>query len=367
MKLTKFIWAIACFSCSLTVIQAQTANRSTVRTASPDKEEKSVLSVRAQNLYDNTGISEADIPWERVIYRELDLTKEKNLPLYFPEEVIDGQENLFRMIMRLLLDNQIPAYEYLDGREIFSDQYKLKLKEGILDRFEIMYEEKEGRTTKTTRYIVEDSDIPTNLVLSYYLKERWIFDQRNSKFYPEIIAICPILSRTGDFGGEPVKYPMFWIRYNDLRPYLSQQYILADNENNVRHYTYDDYFQLRMFDGDIYKTMNLRNISLQQQYPSDTARIAAQKKIEDQLKNFDSNLWVTPPTANKAEAKAEKDDKSDNKETKTAVKEQTEVKNSVRSKRSSRGSKSSSVKSSKSGGSKSSSKSAPVRSVRRTR
>lgn len=38
-------------------------------------------------------------------------------------------------------------------------------------------------------------------------------------------------------------YPMFWIKYDDLRPYMAQQYILTNNENNVQNYTYDDYLK----------------------------------------------------------------------------------------------------------------------------
>ena len=70
----------------------------------------------------------------RVIYRQIDLEKDKNAPLYFPEDPVDGQENMFRIIMRLMAENQIPAYEYLDGREIFTDQYKVKMRD-VLDRF----------------------------------------------------------------------------------------------------------------------------------------------------------------------------------------------------------------------------------------
>ena len=273
-------------------LPAFTQNRSTVRTVSP-KEEKKDLSVRAQSLYDTSGITEADIPWIRVIYRSLDLTQEKNMPLYYPEESMEDQENMFRLIVRLMADGKIPVFEYLDGREIFTDTYRLNVKD-VLDRYYIPYEETEGRKPA---YTIDDSDIPANEVLTYYIREKWVFDQRNSKFYPMVEALCPVLHRAGDFGGDAVKYPMFWVRYTDVKPYLSQQYILTNNENNVQQYTFDDYFQLRMFDGEIYKTTNLRNMSLMQMYPSDTARIEAQNKIEEQLKSFEDNLWVKSPQA----------------------------------------------------------------------
>ena len=181
------------------------------------------------------------------------------------------------------------------------------------------------------------------------------------------------MHRAGDFGGEAVKYPMFWVRYNDIKPYLSQQYILTNNENNVQHYTFDDYFQLRLFEGEIYKTTNLRNMSLMQMYPSDTARVAAQTKIENQLKNFENNLWVKMPEQENTDVKSKAKDKdsSDVKEEDNNSKK--EQKTTVsRSARSSRGTVSKSKSSSKSSkvsrsSSRSTSKSAPVRSVRRTK
>lgn len=341
-------------------------NRSTVRTVSP-KEEKNDLSVRAQSLYDTSGITDADIPWMRVIYRSLDLTQEKNMPLYYPEESMEDQENMFRLIVRLMADGKIPVFEYLDGREIFTEAYQLKVKD-VLDRYYIPYEETEGR--KPT-YTVDDSDIPTNEVLSYYVREKWVFDQRNSKFYPMVEALCPVLHRSGDFGGEAVKYPMFWVRYNDVKPYLSQQYILTHNENNVQQYTFDDYFQLRMFDGEIYKTTNLRNMSLMQMYPSDTARTEARNKIEEQLHSFEDNLWVKPPQPGTVAESGKKASKSDVKPEKATARPEA---SESRSARSSRGvataSKPSSSKpaQAKAPAPKSSpSSAAPVRSVRRTK
>ena len=48
------------------------------------KKTNNQLSVRAQSLYDTQDASDADIPWMRVIYRQIDLNKEKNMPLPYP-------------------------------------------------------------------------------------------------------------------------------------------------------------------------------------------------------------------------------------------------------------------------------------------
>ena len=274
------------------------------------KKTNNQLSVRAQSLYDTQDASDADIPWMRVIYRQIDLNKEKNMPLYYPEESTENQENLFRIVMKLLANNQIPAYEYLDGRGIF--------------------------------------------------------DRRTSQVKPSIEAICPVLHRTGDFGGEAVKYPMFWVKYNDIRPYIARQYILASNENNVQQYNYDDYFQMRMYEGEIYKTQNLRNQSLMQMYPNDSIRKQAQDSIEKQLKNFNENLWVPSPEeiAKAKEEQAAKEAK-ENGETLDNDKQKKEKSRTARSSRAKK-QKEAKVKKQKQPKQKKSS-AAPVRSVRRTR
>ncbi|MCH5345753.1 MAG: gliding motility protein GldN [Muribaculaceae bacterium] len=246
---------------------------------------------RMQSRFESTPTSDADLEWMRVIYRSIDLSKDANAPLYFPDEPIDGQENLFRIIMRLLAADEIPAYEYLDGREVFTDQYRVNVRD-MLDRFHIIYTNAKGSTDKHPKFDIDDSDVPANEVLSYYIVERWEFDRRTNKMRSQIEAICPVLHRSGDFGGEAVRYPMFWLKFDDLRPYLTTQYVFLSDDNNLATTTYDDYFQLSLYDGDIYKTRNLRNQSLMQQFPDPEDLKRAQDSIQNRLDSFENNLWV---------------------------------------------------------------------------
>ena len=248
---------------------------------------------RQQAFYEDAGenITDADRQWMRIIYRQLDLDKDKNAPLYFPEENIDGQENLFRIIMRLLANNQIHAYEYLDGREIFTEQYQVKVRD-LLDRFHIIYTDAKGSTDRNPRFTIQEADVPTNEVLSYYIIERWEFDTRNNRMRTIVEATCPVLHRSGDFGGEAVKYPMFWIKFADLRPWLAQQHIFTSDDNNLPTCTYDDYFTLNMYEGEIYKTRNLKNKSLMQLYPDPEEMTKAQDSIQRRLDSFEAKLWV---------------------------------------------------------------------------
>lgn len=246
---------------------------------------------RMQSRMAEAPVSDADLSWMRVIYRQLDLTKDRNTPLYFPEEPTEGQESLFRIIMRLLANDQLAAYEYLDGRELFTDQYRIKVRD-MLDRFHIYYSDAKGSSEKHPKFTIEESDVPANEVLSYYIIERYEFDNRSNRMRTRIEAICPVLHRTDDFGAEAVKYPMFWIKMDDLRPYLSTQNIFTSDDNNLATCTYDDFFQLGLYEGDIYKTRNLRNKSMAQLYPDPDDLKHAQDSIQQRLDSFGKKLWV---------------------------------------------------------------------------
>ena len=99
---------------------------------------------------------------------------------------------------------------------------------------------------------------------------------------------------------------MFWVKLNDIRPYIAQQYVFTDNDNNLLRYNLDDFFKLNMYSGEIYKVKNLRNQTLRQQFPEDEAYKHAQDSIENRLRQFDKNLWVPSREELQARASAKK-------------------------------------------------------------
>ena len=262
-----------------------------------------VITDRMQSFYEAKPAHEADLDYMRQIYRQIDLSKPANTPLYYPEDVIDGQENLFRLILRLVVEGSLPAYEYLDGREVFTDQYRIKVAD-MLDRFDIYYQKAKGSTEKNPRYTIEEADVPSGQVQKYYIIEKWEFDRRTNRMKTRVEAICPVLTRTGDFGGE-TPFPMFWVKFDALRPWLSQQYVFLSDDNNLARNSLDDYFNLGMYEGDIYKTKNLRNLSMVQMYPDEDMLKRAQDSIDNRLKTFGKDLWM--PTREEYLAQKEKE------------------------------------------------------------
>ena len=222
-----------------------------------------------------------DLTWRRDIYRELDLKKEKNAALYYPEEPLGDRVNFFTLILSLIQDGKIKAYEYrLDGNELFTPDNEIDL-ESILDKFYIDYKKDEKG-----KYII---DIPSSDIGKYYIKESHYLDKL-SNYQIKVTAICPVLME-GGFGDKPTAYPMFWLNYDEISPYLGQTQVMTSSYNNTSNMTLDDYFVMRQYDGDIYKTSNLRNVPLSDYCETDSALQAERARIEKQLRDFQNGLW----------------------------------------------------------------------------
>jgi gliding motility associated protien GldN len=243
------------------------------------------MSMRARLMFPTAIDMPEDVVWRRDIYREIDLNSDSNAGLYFPVEPIDKQVNLFTYIFKLALNGYIPVYEYrLDGNEAFNDSARVQMKT-VLDNYHIFYEEKNGKLR------VENSDIPSAEVKLYYLKESAYYDQANSTFHRKVLAVCPVMLREDDFGGEASKYPLFWVRYADLEPFLSRQTVMTSNLNNAATMSMEDYFTLNRYEGKIYKTTNMLGKTLAQYCSNDSALAKEQKKIEAELVAFEQNIF----------------------------------------------------------------------------
>lgn len=241
--------------------------------------------VRLQNLDLEQSTDAAT--WMRTIYRQLDLSKDANAALYYPTKTTEQAQNLFAQIFKLIGSDRINVYEYLDGEEIFTPEYKVQFKE-LLDRFRINYTEGKGRGEAT--YNVANADIPSSEVKSYYLKETWYFDAATSTYDVKVDALCPILYDLGDYG--EVAMPLFWVPYQEIKPFISTTPVMLSSYNNKPSATLDDFFRLKMYDGEIIKTKNLQGRALAQYVATPDSLQAERVRIERQLTDFKKSLFV---------------------------------------------------------------------------
>ena len=94
-----------------------------------------------------------------------------------------------------------------------------------------------------------------------------------------------------DFGDGTTKYPLFWVKYDDLAPLLAKRTIMVSNLNNAAVMSLDDYFTLNKYKGKIYKTANMQGKNLAQYCKNDTALNKEQLRIENEISSFEKNIW----------------------------------------------------------------------------
>ena len=252
------------------------------------------LSVRAQQMNEQLTQEIGNARWIRNIMRELDLTKEKNAPLYYPVQEMNGMKNLFTSLFQLVSEGKIKVYKYQADYESFEDDNILSFKE-MLDNFNIYYDEIPAGGGRPANLVVNSSDIPSREVNKLYIKESWYFDQNNSVYDVKTLAICPIALFMLETG-EELPQAMFWVKYEDIRPYIINNRIMTSSINNAKIYTMDDFFRRRMYDGEIIQTENLLNLPLVKLFETDEELFAEQQRIEEQLKTFNDSLWIQPDT-----------------------------------------------------------------------
>lgn len=302
-KIYILIVAIVCLLAapSSSIAQNQQGNSLRDRIASRQKQEQAVngqnkslpqLSVRAQMKNENNTQDISNASWVREVYRFVDLTKGANAALFYPVTPIGDRMNLYTLIFKLMATGELEAYDFNGSEPIFSERFLVKPKD-MFERLEISFKEEDGRI------IYDEFSIPSNEVLGYYIKEAWYFDQANSVMDVKTVAICPVLFRNALDGfdvsmseGVATKEPQFWIPYENIRPYAARMPIMTSDINNTMNKMIDDYFRLRIYDGEIYKSTNMENKMLIEKYKTPEELKEAQEKIEKQLEDFENGLWV---------------------------------------------------------------------------
>ncbi len=274
--------------------------RPTARQRRAQKEQETQtdgVSIRAKNYADQQVKDTETAPWRRVIYRQLSIDSLANAPIFRPVRPSGQLQSLFSLLFKRFNDGSITVYEYEDlGYENLTPERQLRF-EDFLDRFGIVYD-KDPSQTGNRAFKILPIDIPTQSIRSYYVKEEYYYDVKTSDVSSQIVAICPVMDDEISMEGS-VRIPLFWVKYSDVQPYLSQQPVMLSTKNNATTATMDDFFSLNLYRGQISMTLGGETAELNSEMSDSTAmatRQAFSNQIEGELKQFEESLYGTEYT-----------------------------------------------------------------------
>jgi gliding motility associated protien GldN len=242
-----------------------------------DITERSILKDRKPLQYQS--IREADIFWERRIWRIVDTREKMNASFRYPDQP------LFEILKTEALAGRIPLYD--PSFESYGSAFDPE------DLQQILYRQDTVRVwdvdTHTSTLQVVQSEINVEDIKRYRLEEIWYFDSRTSTMNVQIIGIAPMLDVTDENGNFLFERPLFWVNLPESRPVLDQ-YQVYIVENEAHRISWTDLFDMRLFSSYIYKGPDLQNRKLDDIYTGVDLLLQSQQ-LEAEIFNFEHDLW----------------------------------------------------------------------------
>ena len=227
-------------------------------------------------------LREADVKFSRRVIRCIDVRQKMNKQLEWPRQALN------RLLYTELSKGNIIAYKT----------------DSLLSFYNTEDFTKRGGQEIVT-FVSTDPDDPTigrdstfyepynfENIKKYWVMEDWIFDYKHSVFKPRIIGLAPIFAPS--YGGLIGKeQPLCWIKMDEIRPLLANTEMF-NRYNDASRLSFDDFFQMRIFDSYIVYESNVFDNFINQFEEFEDDGVAALLK-SDEAKNdlfiFEHDLW----------------------------------------------------------------------------
>ena len=224
-------------------------------------------------------IREADIFWEKRIWRVIDIREKMNLPFAYPERP------LFTILMDAAMESEIKVYSTEDDK--FTSRIEPDEVASMGARVDTVITF-DPETYEEQIQIVRNELNPED-VKRFRLKEVWFFDEESSTMQVRILGIAPLIDVKDDNGNFRYEQPMFWVYYPDARKLLARE-LVFNAGNDASPNSWEDLFESRYFSSYIYKESNVYDRKLAD-YLSGVDILLEADNIKNEIFNFEHDLW----------------------------------------------------------------------------
>lgn len=224
-------------------------------------------------------IREADIFWEKRIWRVIDVREKMNLSFAYP------QRPFFTVLMEAAEAGEITVYSVEDDKfTIPLTPDEVASMGASVDTIATVDPETYEETFQVVRNEVNPGDVKR-----FRLKEVWFFDEETSTMQVRILGIAPLIEEFDDNGNFRYERPMFWVYYPEAREVLARERVF-NIANDSSPMSYEDLFEMRFFSSYIYKESNVFDRRLED-YLSGTDLLMESERIRQEIFNFEHDLW----------------------------------------------------------------------------
>ncbi len=239
-------------------------------------EEKLVIESRVLP-YDH--VREADILWQRKIWRVIDTREKMNKPFAYPERPF------FTILLDAAINGDITVYSPENDKfTVPLTQEEVAAKASRIDTvvtFDIeTYEEK---------ITVTKNDINPEDIKRFRVKEVWFIDEESSEMRVRILGIAPIKDVLNEDGSFAFEEAMFWVYYPHARELLGSEKAFNPG-NGASPLSWEDMLEFRYFSSYIYKKENEFNERLKD-YLTGIDILYEGEKIRNEIFNKEQDLW----------------------------------------------------------------------------
>lgn len=243
-----------------------------------DITEREIIAERS--LLQPAGVREADILWEKTVWRVIDTREKMNLPFVFPDAP------LFTILADAAKTGELPVYVEEQGR--LTRRIAPAAVYAKLVRRDTVYVYNIDKDAEEV--MVVENELNWADVRRFRIKETWYFDSRTSSLQVRILGIAPLLERYTDseeYLGEEV---LFWVHLPTARALLARHEVFTPGGNTAATLSWADWLDMRHFAGHIIKEQNVHGRRLED-YLAGADLLLEADRIQQGIFNREHDLW----------------------------------------------------------------------------